>query len=169
MEKDVFESCCESASSALNPKVQLKTSRLVIWKARASISQSQCTSKHLIVLKHTSWDPVKRPRPHNPLGTVTLSDHVLDESDPTPKQPHQAHSSKKAATRVSHDTLILSVTHIFHSTDARPLKKSGRRSERNTLFDYCFALSEFPWPTGEGPTAQALWPVGQVSVLCTRS
>ena len=39
-----------------------------------------------------------------------------------PKQPHQAHSFKKAAIRVSNDTLILGVTHLLSSTDARPLR-----------------------------------------------
>ena len=34
---------------------------------------------------------------------------------------HEAHPFKKAATRDSHDTLMLSVTHLLPSTDARPL------------------------------------------------
>ena len=86
----------------------------------------------------------------------------------TPKQPHQAHSFKTAATRVSHDTLILNETHLLPSRDADHVISSGKRSERNTVFHY-FCIERVSFANLGGTTAQALWPWGQVSALCTGS
>ena len=54
--------------------------------------------------------------------TLLILSQLIDScTSATPEQPHQAHSFKKAATRVSHGTLILSEPHLFPRTDARPL------------------------------------------------
>ena len=51
------------------------------------------------------------------------------------KQRQLAHSfKKKEATRISHDTLILSVTHLLPCTDARPLYSAQQKDYIHNVF-----------------------------------
>ena len=107
-------------------------------------------------------------RPTTPITTTTTTQPTMDDQttgttiryssslnkstvEPLPHQSiHIKHTRKKAATRVSHDTLILSETLSFPAQMQDHFISSGKRSERNNLINYVFALSKFPSPAREG-------------------
>ena len=77
------------------------------------------------------------------------------------------HTFKKAATRVSRDTLILSETHLFPAQMPDHLIPSGKRCDRNTVFHY-FCIQRVSFANQKVATAHALWCEGKSGLYVYR-
>ena len=83
-----------------------------------------------------------------------------------PRQTTARAPVEKAATRISHDTLVLSGTQLLPRHRCKTtLFQGGKRSGRNTLFNVSCIERVFSSPIRDRATAQALWPLGEVSAL----
>ena len=131
------------------------------------VSRLVCVWVHVLCVSHgLSWSLIVSLHRRDATHPLSISRPLNLRC--TTKQPHQAHSFKNAATRFSHDTLTLSVTHIsFPAQMQSQFISSGKGAERSTLINYFCALSKLLSPTREVPRSKRSGPWGR-SALCAQ-